>query len=116
MALDDWDARLLSPERALRLAGDWPIFATAELAELSQFQMEGGGPGQRDRSQINMRCGGQRHNSVGICGQSCGLLGEDRGDDTMPVLTSIGDLLSGVLRHMVMTHDVPLNGAQSDGN
>lgn len=114
--LSDWNAALLSPERALRLAGDWPTYATAELAELSQFQMEGGGPGQRDRYQINMRCGAPSFgHPERMCEQSCGLLAEIA-PGAPPVLTSIGDLLSGVLRHMVMTHDVPLNGAQSDGN
>jgi hypothetical protein len=111
--LADWNDRLLSPERALRMAGDWPVWASAELAELSQFQMEGGGPGQADRWQINLRCGAERHGGGAVCGQSCGMLGENTG--AAPVLTSIGDLLSGVLRHMVMAHDQPLNGASDDG-
>jgi hypothetical protein len=113
--LADWNDRLLSPERALRMAGDWPVWAAAELAELSQFQMEGGGPGQSDRRQINLRCGAERHGGGRMCGQSCGLLGEDNGPGTAIVLTSVGDLLSGVLRHMVMAHDQPLNGASDDG-
>jgi hypothetical protein len=113
--LADWNPALLSPERALQLAGDWPLYASAETAELSQFEMEGGGH-LADRPQINMRCGHERHGGGPMCGQSCGLLGENRGPDTVPVLTSVGDLLSGVLRHMVMVHDQPLNRSANDGN
>jgi hypothetical protein len=97
MALADWDARLISPERALRLAGDWPVYATAELAELSQF-----GPEQADRMQVNLRCRKD--------GQSVGLLGAPG----VTYETSAGDLLSAVLRHLVTAHDLPLSGA-SDG-
>lgn len=101
MALADWDPRLITPERALQLAGDWPVYAGMTKAELSQFGS------QPDRMQINLRC--RR------CHQSCGLLSVPRGgpqaDDGY--LTSIGDLLSGVLRHLVTAHDLSLSGAPS---
>lgn len=104
MALADWDARLLSPERALALAGDWPVYAAYELAELSQF-----GDSQADRWQVNLRCR--------KCGQSCGLLGIGHGplgaDLDHSYQTNIGDLLSGVLRHLVTAHDLSLSGATS---
>lgn len=98
--LADWDPRLISPDRALMLAGDWPVYATYELAELSQFGTETD-PGQPDQWQINLRC--RR------CEQSCGLLS----DATGPYQTNVGDLLSGVLRHLVMAHDLSLSAGGS---
>lgn len=97
--LADWDARLITPARALDLAGDWPLYASAELARLSQFEPEGGGPSQDDRWQINLRCA-KDHQSVAMLG-----------DDTPgpPAETTLGDVLSGVLRHLVMAHDVSLS-------
>jgi hypothetical protein len=96
-----WDARLITPERVFELTRDWPLEYTRELAELSQFEMEGGGDPLPDQWQINMRCG--------KCGQSCGMLA----DHTGPLPTSIGDQASGVLRHMVMAHGTSLSGAPS---
>jgi hypothetical protein len=110
MALADWDRRLIAPERALWLAGDWAVYFTAEVSNLSQFAPEGGGPPQRDQIQINMRCR--------QCGQSITLLAAEpdltaarvEGGDT-----TAGDLISDVLRHQVMAHDQPLSGGKSDG-
>lgn len=93
MALADWDQRLLAPGRALEMAGDWPVYATYDLAELSQFEA------QPDQWQINLRCRD--------CGQSCGMLATG----AVAYQTSIGDLLSGVLRHLVTAHDFSLSGA-----
>ena len=101
--LADWDPRLITPARALELAGDWPLIATAELAELSQYETEGGGPPQADRWQINRRCA--------KCGQSVGMLGDDTPGP--PMQSTIGDDLSGVLRHLVMAHDVSLSRGES---
>jgi hypothetical protein len=98
MALADWDPRLISPERALRLVGDWPVYATAELAELSQFTPEGGGPAAADRLQHNLRCG--------HCGQSVTLLAE-----APQLSTTTAEQMSAVLRHVVMAHDLPLSAA-----
>ena len=92
--LADWDPRLITPARALELAGDWPLIATAELAELSQFEGD-----QPDRWQINLRCAKDD--------QSVGMLGDDTPGP--PAQTTLGDLLSGVLRHLVMAHELPLN-------
>jgi hypothetical protein len=109
MALADWDARLITPARALELAGDWPVWMSAEWADLAQFETEGGAV-QASRWQLNMRCG--------KCGQSCGLLTQAKPGLLAPSFeradTSPGDLLSGVLRHMVMAHDVPLNRSHND--
>lgn len=93
--LAEWDARLIDPERALWLAGDWPVYASHELAELSQYETE------PDRWQINLRCR--------KCDKSCGLLGAG----ALVYQTTIGDLLSGVLRHMVSAHDWSLSGASN---
>jgi hypothetical protein len=103
MPLADWDARLMSPARALELAGDWPVFFDLELAELSQFEPEAGSGTLADRWQVNMRCA--------RCRQSCGQLGAVQAAGFAPARTSIGDLLSGVLRHMVMAHDQAVNAA-----
>ena len=92
--LADWDPRLITPARALELAGDWPLIATAELAQLSQFEGD-----QADRWQINLRCAKDD--------QSVGMLGDDMPGP--PAQTTLGDLLSGVLRHLVMAHELPLN-------
>jgi hypothetical protein len=103
MALADWDARLISPERALRLAGDWPLYASCEKAQLSEFGS------QPDQWQVNLRCD-KDHQSMGLLGTV-----KLRTDNTLASVyyesTSIGDLLSGVLRHLVTAHDIPLSGA-----
>jgi hypothetical protein len=95
----DWDARLITPGRALELAGDWELTATYELAELSQFEGEGGAPGQADRLQVNLRCA--------VCSQSIA----DMGDGTGRVQIAVEGVLSAMLRHLVMAHDMPLSGA-----
>jgi hypothetical protein len=55
--------------------------------------------------QNNLRCG--------ECGQSCGLIGQAEPGrlDGVPdgFRTTLGDLLSAVLRHRVMAHDQALN-------
>lgn len=109
MALADWDRRLITPERALELAGDWPVYYTVAKAELSQF-----GELQADQWQINQRCG--------KCDQSIALLASGRADilanltagtfETGPHTTT-GDQLSDVLRHLVTAHDLSLSGAPS---
>lgn len=98
-----WDGRLITPARHYELIATWPAYVTTELAELSQFETEGGGPGQSDRWQSNLRCG--------RCQQSMGLLG----DGGAALMRTMGDLTAGVLRHMVMAHDVPLSGASNEG-
>jgi hypothetical protein len=98
-----WDARLITPERSFALAGEWPFYAHRELAELSQFEMESGGPSRAaDRWQVNLRCA--------RCDQSVAYLGD--GERQFRQVT-VAELMSGVLRHMVMAHDVPLSGAGS---
>jgi len=98
MPLSSYDPRLMTAARALELAGDWPVFVDVQYADLGQFEPETGGPRQEGRWQANLRC--MR------CQQSCGQLGA-QGD---LVATDIADLMSGVLRHMTMAHDVPLKG------
>lgn len=96
-----WDPRLITPARVLELAGKHRLYATYEIAQLSQFETEGGAvPAQENRWQINLRCKDDDQ-SVGML--SAGYVAYD---------TSIEDLLSGVLRHLVTAHDVSLSGAQ----
>jgi hypothetical protein len=116
--MSQWDPRLITPGRALELAGDWPVYADADLAKLSQFESEAGGlTEQADRWQVNLRCGKitDRGASLpGRCGQSITLLATIHSQAS---LTPAG-LLSATLRHMVMAHDVPLNnpeGGRADG-
>lgn len=105
MALRDWDRRLIAPEDALRLTGDRAVYFTAERAELAQFAPEGGGAALPDQLQINMRCG--------QCHQSVTMLAAEQ-DVTAARLeggeTTIGDLMSDVLRHQVTAHDQSLSG------
>lgn len=117
MGLAQWNDRLMSPERALRMTGDWPLAASYELAERSQFDGDGAGPAraEADQWQINLRCSSAKGWKYGqppppapvACGQSCGMLA----DQTGAYVTDIADLMSGVLRHMVTAHDYPLSGA-----
>lgn len=101
MSLADWDRRLMTPERALRMVGDWPVYFDYGLSALSQFAPEGGGPAQADRFQVNMRCCNDAQSAAMVS------------DGTVAV-TTIGDLLSAVLRHMVTAHDLPLNQQQTE--
>lgn len=118
--LADWDHRLISPERALELAGDWPIAIDGGVAQLSQFEGEAGGQLQRDQWQVNLRCQATAHGQPEggrICDQSVALLARrpDGDSRTAVTATSPAELLSGVLRHMVMAHEVPLNGGSASG-
>lgn len=107
-----WDDRLISRERALRLAGDWPTYVGIDYADLEQYEAEGSEQKQPGQWQLNLRCG--------RCHQNCALLGTL---DVQPGATLIGSVnyvafspttdLSAVLRHMVMAHDVSLSGAEA---
>lgn len=113
----------MSAADALALAGAWPLTATDELAELSQFEMEDGRPGLPDQQQINLRCavtkGWKYDNSAeansaldaGPCMQSVDLLAV-AGQE---VVRTLDDILAGVLRHMVMAHNWPTNKKAQDG-
>lgn len=103
-----WDPRLLEPARALELAGNAALFVTVDWAELAQFELEGGGPGQLDRGQLHLRCG--------ACGRSLRLLGEGPPGQQVVRLSEITpypfdpvSLVTSVLRHLVTHHDLPLN-------
>jgi hypothetical protein len=122
MGLRDWQDKLISPQRALELTGDWPLTATYELAELSQFEGETGPQDERpDQWQINLRCstlkgfkldnpGGAAELERKACGQSVGMLAAAGQGFT----TSIADLMSGVLRHQVTAHNLSLSGAPQE--
>jgi len=116
-----WNDRLLSPARALEMAGTWPLTATHEVAELSQYETEDGRPPQPDQWQINLRCStvkgwklddleASRALPAAQCGQSVGMLAAGGQGFT----TSIEDLLAGVVRHMVTAHNLSLSGARND--
>jgi hypothetical protein len=109
MALRDWDKRLITPETALALTGDRGVYFTAEVAELSQFAPEGGGARQADQVQVNMRCA--------ECRQSITLLAA--ADLMAPRAegqpTTLGDLMSDILRHQVTAHDQSLSGGKGHG-
>ena len=107
--LADWDARLIAPETALRLVGDLGVYFTCQRADLAQFEPEGGGARQADQLQINMRCG-QCHQSIVLLATAGAAEPEVSGAET-----SIGDLISDILRHRVMAHDQPLSGGKAHG-
>lgn len=133
-----WDDRLISRERALRLAGDWPVYASVGYAQLEQYETEGGDhlPGQW---QVNLRCG-RCHASVTLLAKFAvrpgknvaelarylgelgdqelterdfGWLGTTLIEEVNYQATTITGELTAVLRHMVMAHDVSLSGAQA---
>jgi hypothetical protein len=119
MPLSEWNDHLLSADRALLLCGDWPLTATYELAELSQFEGESGPVDERpDQWQINLRCATLRRMKLDdpaawaslpreACGQSVGALAAAGQSYT----TSISDLMAGVIRHQVTAHNLSLSGA-----
>lgn len=116
-----WNDKLLPAARALEMAGDWPLTATHEVAELSQFENEGGRPPLDDQWQINLRCSTVRgwklddpEGSAALprvaCGQSVAMVAAKDQSFT----TSINDLLAGVVRHMVTAHNLSLSGSRND--
>ncbi|TNC19063.1 hypothetical protein [Amycolatopsis alkalitolerans] len=83
-----WDDRLITRERALELAGTAPVY-------LEDAGVRG----------LFLRCA--------QCHQSCGQFRDGPGDDVKRFAertTTVEEILSGVLRHLVMVHDVPLSG------
>jgi hypothetical protein len=105
--LADWDARLLTPERALHLAGDWPVYYTIECAVLSQFNPEAGGEPMDDQWQVNQRCG-KCDQSITMLARACHPV-----DTVSGPHTTTADQLSDVIRHMVTAHNLSLSGASS---
>jgi hypothetical protein len=77
-----WDDRLISRADALEIGGEHPVFWSAET------------PGDGGGLVLVLRCGG--------CRRSCGTWHPGQ-------QTDVNDVLAGVLRHLVMAHDVPLN-------
>jgi len=84
MAEPVWDDRLISRERALQLAGRWPV----------HFDVT--------RIHVYVRCL--------RCGQSCGRFVTTPGapNDSRP--TDVEEILAAVLRHAVTAHDLALSG------
>jgi hypothetical protein len=107
--LREWDARLITPEACLWLVGDLGVYFTCQRADLAQFEPEGGGPRQPDRLQINMRCCQCRQSIVMLATAGTAEPEVSGGQ------TSIGDLMSDILRHQVMAHDQPLSGGKAHG-
>ena len=86
-----WPDKMITQAEAMAKAGHWPVYAADDWT----------GPA----GTISLRCG--------ECQQSTGQL--RRGGTTYN--GSLDEMLSMVLRHMVMAHDVPLNTreASTDG-
>lgn len=79
-----FDARLITPERLLRLAGGQPMrISTPEVG--SPFR--------------SLDCG--------VCGKAIVQMKDAEG---RPYTVTAGQILQDVLRHLVMDHDVPLSG------
>ena len=84
-----WPEKLITQAEAFVLAAAWPVYVRSWFDNAS-------GP---ERG-INLYCGKDG------CDQSCGQL---RREETIYNGT-LDEMLSMVLRHMVMAHDVPLAG------
>jgi hypothetical protein len=114
--LADWDPRLLAPETALHLTGDWPIYVSCERADLGQFDMEGGGPSpQGAQWQVNLRCAAPPCNGRSITLLASVPESEIRDGSIAGAPTDLGELMSAILRHLVMAHDQPLSGGKAHG-
>jgi hypothetical protein len=109
MVLADWDRRLIAPETALNLTGDIGVYFTCQRADLTQYEPEGGGPRLADQIQVNMRCSAC-HQSITLLARAGLAEPEVSGQET-----SLGDLMSDILRHQVMAHDQPLSGGRHHG-
>lgn len=77
-----WPEKMITQAEAFAKAADWPLWIDA-LAKGTAY----------------LRC------RKDDCDQSCGQLVRDG----TPYNASLDEMLSMVLRHMVMAHDVPLN-------
>jgi hypothetical protein len=80
-----WPEKLITQAEAFVLAADWPVRVVVE-----------------GDSDVNLACR--------KCGRSCGQL--RRGGTAYNA--TLDEMLSAVLRHMVMAHDVPLAGLRKD--
>jgi hypothetical protein len=85
-----WPEKLITQAEAFVLAGNWPVYVRSWFDSAS-------GP---ERG-IGLYCG--------KCDRSCGQL---RREETT-YSGSLDEMLSMVLRHMVMAHDVPLSGLRN---
>jgi hypothetical protein len=82
-----WPEQMITQAEAFGLAANWPVYASHRWTEPPNMHPE-----------IVLCCG--------KCRQSTGQL--ERGGK--PYNGSLDEMLSMVLRHMVMAHDVPLAG------
>ena len=87
-----WPEQMITQAEAFTLAADWPVYAHWPMAI----------DGALDHQTILLRCG--------RCNGSTGQL---RHGGT-PYNASLDEMLSMVLRHMVMAHDVPLAGLRKE--
>lgn len=83
-----WPDKMITQAEAMAKAGHWPIWVDT-LAKGTAY----------------LRCG------YADCDQSCGQLMRDG----VKYNASLDEMLSMVLRHMVMAHDVPLNTREAFG-
>lgn len=83
-----FDHRLMTPAKLLELAGKWPLRYSDVAGEF-----------------ISLDCG--------ACGKSIEILTDRSGQ---PYTFSAGQLLSNVLRHRVMRHNLSLSGGGNGGN
>ena len=90
-----WPEQMITRAEAFGLAAEWPIYGdfAVEVTETTLGLIQGG---------IVLRCG--------KCSKSCGQL---RRQSTI-YNGSLDEMLSMVLRHMVMAHDVSLAGLRKE--
>jgi hypothetical protein len=87
-----WPEKLITQAEAFVLAGDWPVYAGISTT----------GPMNIADFDVNLYCR--------KCRRSCGQLSRNG----TAYNGSLDEMLSAVLRHMVMAHDVPLAGLRKD--
>ena len=106
-----WPEKLITQAEAFALAGNWPVrteivWHMSELPPGAHPTFTYSLPLPPDQGpEVVLRC------AKDGCGQSCGQLA--RG--TVAYNGSLDEMLSMVLRHMVMAHDVPLAGLRKAG-
>lgn len=87
----EWNSKLITPECALRLTMGTQLWVDVSRNSKGDFQ-------------AHLRCN--------RCGKSAGMFWSEGA--SAPMLTSTDDIISSVLRHLVMAHDISLSGSKNE--
>lgn len=100
-----WPEKMITQAEAFALAATWPVKASVEIPLEGVVELRTGMP-RNQLPDISLLCDERG------CGHSTGQL--RRGG--VPYNTSLDEMLSMVLRHMVMAHNVSLAGLRKQDN